>query len=279
MLNDLLAGHEASRLVLITDTADSPGRLLLMNWIEKLSKRLDSIILVCTECQAEFFKSWLSNDILTRITFIDGRHDKKEDLLNVVSSTLMHVRGQSAVLCDSLSLYILLQHAPSVCRALHTIASDKRVSQVVAVLHQDVHDPHVCNLLEHTASSVLALKHQFLEQQICHIRHFRPSGKVFRTVECYSADENFHIQNIKPFQQTPKSSLQHFQDSSEDDPMSNLSFNLSLTETEKVVRSQVVLPYTNTGSGDNVGSSGRIHYEPDDADDLDEEDPDDDLNI
>lgn len=63
------------------------------------------------------------------------------------------------------------------------------------------------------------------------------------------------------------------------DEINKMSFNLTLTDTEKIARSQVVLPYTNSGSGDTSLQQGRIHYSPDDADDLDEEDPDDDLNI
>ena len=50
------------------------------------------------------------------------------------------------------------------------------------------------------------------------------------------------------------------------DPTAKLSFNLRLTEQEKVARSQVQLPHTKGG--------GVIYYEPDEADDIDYEDPD-----
>jgi len=281
MLNDLLKGHEKSRLILISDSIDAPGKTLLMNWIVELYERVDSIVLLCTECQCEYYKSWLPEDILKRVTFIDGRDiiTKEEDLLSVVSCALTVVRGQAAVLFDSLSLHIIMQQPPSVCTTLHKIASEKQVCQVVCVLHHDVHDQQSCQLLHHMASTVLSLSSEEQGVQVCCVRHLRPTGKVFKTEECFSADENFHIQNIKPFCQRAKGKSQYFQDSSKDDPIKNLPFNLSLTETEKVARSQVVLPYESTGSGDKTSSSGRIHYEPDDADDLDEEDPDDDLNI
>ena len=71
------------------------------------------------------------------------------------------------------------------------------------------------------------------------------------------------------------------------DPASNLTFNLRLTNSEKVARSNTVLPYLFTDSSklthlsrkSNHGCGGDVIYRPDDADDFDEEDPDDDLDI
>ncbi len=86
------------------------------------------------------------------------------------------------------------------------------------------------------------------------------------------------------------------------DPTANLTFNLTLSEKERRERAKVVLPYTYTSerksahlqvrlcfvssglinntflSHCQVGS-GKIFYQPDDADDFDESDPDDDLDI
>ena len=76
------------------------------------------------------------------------------------------------------------------------------------------------------------------------------------------------------------------------DPTANLTFNLRLTSEQKEARSNVVLPYTKQAhkrhdrsvtngpaSGQLGGGGGQIHYQPDDADDFDEDDPDDDLDI
>ncbi len=68
------------------------------------------------------------------------------------------------------------------------------------------------------------------------------------------------------------------------DPTKNLSFNLRLTESEKQARSQVKLPYMLDQGQKAVhfersSGSGQIIYQPDDADDFDEEDPDEDLDI
>lgn len=62
-----------------------------------------------------------------------------------------------------------------------------------------------------------------------------------------------------------------------------MTFNLSLTNQQKEARSNLQLPYLldegikKTQLG--LGKQSQIFYEADEADDLDEEDPDDDLNI
>lgn len=60
------------------------------------------------------------------------------------------------------------------------------------------------------------------------------------------------------------------------DPTSNLSFNLSLTDDQKKARADVQLPYL---KAQETEQKAVITYHPDEADDFDEEDPDDDLDI
>ena len=68
------------------------------------------------------------------------------------------------------------------------------------------------------------------------------------------------------------------------DPTANLTFDLRLSEREKMERSKVVLPYIRVGvaATDSKMSSargGQVVYQLDEADDFDESDPDDDLDI
>ena len=68
------------------------------------------------------------------------------------------------------------------------------------------------------------------------------------------------------------------------DPTANLTFKLKLTDSEKKARSNVKLPYMldqeqKAAHLDASSGSGKIIYHHDDADDFDEEDPDDDLDI
>lgn len=63
------------------------------------------------------------------------------------------------------------------------------------------------------------------------------------------------------------------------DPAAGLPFNLTLSDKEKVDRSQVKLPYKYTETQKANRLEGRVFYEPDAVDDWDDSDPDDDLDI
>ncbi|KAA1468216.1 hypothetical protein DENSPDRAFT_857157 [Dentipellis sp. KUC8613] len=65
------------------------------------------------------------------------------------------------------------------------------------------------------------------------------------------------------------------------DPTQNVSFNLHLTPEQQESRSQVPLPYAHGGKAEEATSSvpGAILYDPDSADDIDDDDPDEDLDI
>lgn len=68
------------------------------------------------------------------------------------------------------------------------------------------------------------------------------------------------------------------------DPTANLSFNLSLTDQQRQQKENLVLPYLKAQQlevsiDEEKKNSGLIYYDPDAADDFDDEDPDDDLDI
>ena len=62
------------------------------------------------------------------------------------------------------------------------------------------------------------------------------------------------------------------------DPTSNLSFNLKLSEVDRNARAKLSLPYMFHDKPSNAAQAN-IFYQPDDADDFDEDDPDNDLDI
>ncbi|KAG6902894.1 hypothetical protein C0995_010064 [Termitomyces sp. Mi166 len=67
------------------------------------------------------------------------------------------------------------------------------------------------------------------------------------------------------------------------DPTQDISFNLSLTPSQQESRAQVPLPYAHEGNPTNRGNhnatTAAILYDPDSADDIDDDDPDEDLDI
>ncbi|KAL0580399.1 hypothetical protein V5O48_001644 [Marasmius crinis-equi] len=64
------------------------------------------------------------------------------------------------------------------------------------------------------------------------------------------------------------------------DPTQNISFNLQLTPSQQEARSKVPLPYVLEGENrTQQNPPGAILYDPDSADDIDDDDPDEDLDI
>ncbi|KAJ7487659.1 hypothetical protein B0H11DRAFT_2278730 [Mycena galericulata] len=65
------------------------------------------------------------------------------------------------------------------------------------------------------------------------------------------------------------------------DPTQNVSFNLNLTESQQNSRAQVPLPYAHEGKPfeKQPPVTAAILYDPDSADDIDDDDPDEDLDI
>lgn len=55
-----------------------------------------------------------------------------------------------------------------------------------------------------------------------------------------------------------------------------MSFNIAVTESQRQARAAVVLPYMRA---QQAAAPGEVTYHLDEADDFDEEDPDDDLDI
>ncbi|KAF7436872.1 hypothetical protein PC9H_003705 [Pleurotus ostreatus] len=62
------------------------------------------------------------------------------------------------------------------------------------------------------------------------------------------------------------------------DPTQNVSFNLNLTPSQQQSRAQVPLPYAHESKPDPIQGAA-IFYDPDSADDIDDDDPDEDLDI
>ncbi|KAM0754885.1 hypothetical protein T439DRAFT_377298 [Meredithblackwellia eburnea MCA 4105] len=58
-----------------------------------------------------------------------------------------------------------------------------------------------------------------------------------------------------------------------------LPFNLSLTDSQKAAREEVVLPFLPKEDGQPSQPGGSIEYVPDEGDDMDDDDPDEDLEI
>ncbi|KAJ1817645.1 hypothetical protein LPJ75_001662 [Coemansia sp. RSA 2598] len=152
------------------------------------------------------------------------------------------------------------------------------------------------------AQSFMSLRDNDFRRGLVRLEHKRQSGKIgfevstfeidpqsrllrFSAVEVSAEPRLPQVQPQSPTQQkqqTPSQTLakgaseeQRAQAQPATDPAANLSFNLSLTDKQRQDKASVELPYLDA----QVVSAGEIHYQMDDEDDWDEDDPDDDLEI
>jgi elongator complex protein 5 len=118
----------------------------------------------------------------------------------------------------------------------------------------------------------------------------RKSGKVLHETNAFRCGRQGITVTEAAVQETEEDLEDDLQESAGPDPTANLSFNLTLTEEQRRAKEKVVLPYLkaqNRGTVEIESSepavapppSGTIYYEPDAADDFDDEDPDEDLDI
>jgi hypothetical protein len=109
------------------------------------------------------------------------------------------------------------------------------------------------------------------------VKHRKTSGKVLVSTEVVAMDDSYEMTSspqVTSSLPTPSHPVP--------DPTQNLTFDLTLSEREREERRKLVLPYHHSAGKKTAllqAGSGRVFYTPDEADDYDDSDPDDDLDI
>lgn len=300
MIGDLVNGREKSSILLVKDFADASGRPVLACFLVSLAQRFDEVHVICFDSRSRDLLHVVNLNISPRVKFHDGSSDllnwNKRSQLHVDTDLSKFVQSQIgchgnkkiAVVIDSISPLILHRPVPYTCQTINrlrkTEVNGTNVEQVICLLHSDLHDKHSMSMVEHVSSSVLTMEIPDSGDSIfcCNTLHKKPSGKIIKIREHFNLTNTFEIVEIKEVKSTviPNKSDQ----TEQVNPAANLTFNLSLSEKEIKDRSNVKLPYMYNEQRQeetllrSVGE-GKIFYQPDEADDFDEEDPDDDLDI
>lgn len=143
-----------------------------------------------------------------------------------------------------------------------------------------------------TFSYLTITSNSIVKGGIAHIEWRKKSGKVTYESNGFIYNNQTGYLDVVPKNQltgiieqieTIESETEAMQIDPKMDPTANLSFNLSLTDEQRKTKENLVLPYLKAQqlevSIDEEKKSGLIYYDPDAADDFDDEDPDDDLDI
>ncbi|XP_014681694.1 PREDICTED: elongator complex protein 5-like [Priapulus caudatus] len=282
MLEKILSGAEDTKFCIIEDSTEQPSRSIFKLYVSELTKKNDEVKLLLTEDLEENFLSGLAEAAQGRITIYDGYTDScnwdgtncnaAERLINDVKASPV---GKVPIMICSLSP-LLMRSSANVYRLLHLLTSCKGCQVVIANVHIDMHDDSVIVQLEYLASTIVRVK----QNMECSTQHKKPTGKVIKKTEVLTIADDYSLDSCKELvalKMPPGGTTV----AEPPNPAANLSFSLTLRETEKEARSQLVLLYTHKRSDivPVVPSGGQIFYQPDEADDFDEDDPDDDLDI
>ncbi|KAF9127348.1 Elongator complex protein [Mortierella sp. 14UC] len=235
----------------------------------------------------------------------------------VITDVITSQRCNFTIYFDSLSQFLIasVPDTFNLLRSVTALLTD--TSRIIAIHHEDVPDadsflsdssskPQASNSLAHIATTLITLKSSEALRQdqedfrrgtvtarefsyltvhgnawdsaVCEIEHKRKSGKVAKETNAYhqgSPTGSLTVVNVwDVVGDLPDIDKMDLEESQTSDPAANLSFNLNLTEEQRRAKNDTVLPYLKTQE-----STGAIYYEPDAADDFDDDDPDDDLTI
>lgn len=228
------------------------------------------------------------------------------NIAQVVKSNIAHCCAQNtatksgdvvkvAVVFNSLSRLLLWKSSAMVCTLLNQLYSNSshsqegyQVVQVVALVHSDLHDDQTLNTINFLASSLLwiTLDKEEKDQSVnwCKVLHKRKTGKVIKKFESFAINDKHVLTEYEEKDWNGSSSKAVSESVNEVDPTKNLTFSLTLTDNERQARSKLKLPYMHHEEERsevtvNPVGEGKVFYQPDEADDFDEDDPDEDLNI
>ncbi|XP_007950547.1 elongator complex protein 5 [Orycteropus afer afer] len=290
-------------LVLLRDSVEWEGRSLLKALIKKSALCGKQVYILGCEVSEEEFREGFDSDINSRLVYHDFFRDplnwsKTEEALPggpLASLRALCRRTHSdpvTIALDSLSWLLLHLPCTTVCQTLRALSHRdshpdgstpvERV-HVLGLLHEDLHGPGPLGALSSLAQIEVTLS-GMLGQLLAHILYRRPRQRPTHQTQWFSIlpDFSLNLQGIPPRESQPHPDSP----TTQVDPTTHLTFNLRLSKKEKEAKDSLTLPFQFSSEKQQAllrpgpgQATSRIFYEPDVYDDLDQEDPDDDLDV
>nr|XP_033781400.1 elongator complex protein 5 [Geotrypetes seraphini] len=300
MLQDALSG--GGRLIIIDDV-NCCGRSLLKCSLVAAAHEGDSIHILNFDIPENELRAGLDPEVAMRLVFHDGFRDplnwNRESVLPTSPFTPQELRvcigadtSPVTLVLDSLSWILLHNPVPAVCHTFqhfqrHAKNTGLNVKRIISLLHGDLHEPAVVASVCCLASTVVTMMPAPSggAQAAALVLQRKKSRKIVRVTEYFTVLEHFVLKSLDQHQPLLKMAGDKEETpAAEADPAANLTFNLRLSEEERHAKERLLLPYhlsTEMKSSllQSHAGAAKIYYEPDAADDMDEEDPDDDLDV
>ncbi|XP_027694435.1 elongator complex protein 5 [Vombatus ursinus] len=279
-------------LVLLRDSVEWEGRSLLKALIREVALKGERVQVLGCEVSEEAFREGLDADTNRRLVYHDvfgdpqgwaGRGGPLGALRACVSGA---EPGPCTLAVDSLSW--LLLHAPcsalcQVLRALGRGSAHAGQIRVLGLLHEDVHGPGPLGALASLAHVEVTVGGG-LGCTTARVLQPKPRHRPVEQTHWLSILPNFSLQ----FHGEPplEAQLHRRPPSPTMVAMGDLTFNVHLSKKEREARDTLALPFHFSSEKQQsllhpalASSTSQIFYEPDAEDYLDQEDPDNDLDI
>lgn len=250
--------------VLIRELTDCPGSSLWRTFLDASSKEKDTKIFILqlqgssestTTTTTSTSTKWPENTtlipFLTEVSSLPVEEYCKK-LLQVVTSVKISSK-KSALYIDSLNSLIVLFDTRTVCSILEEFIS--KFTSVISVVSSEILDIQLSTALTRLSSVIIRLQsfpsHKCTKVDVTLRKEHRRLGLKIEKKEVYirindtnNKDRTIDFVNIsQPHIDTSTATSDDDQKHKQMDELSKLTFNLNLTEKEKLARSNVQLPY------------------------------------
>ncbi|XP_077603000.1 elongator complex protein 5 [Crocuta crocuta] len=288
-------------LVLLRDSVEWEGRSLLKALVKKAALGGEQVHVLGCEVSEEEFREGFDSRVNSRLVY----HDLFRDPLNwsqtgeappggplgALQVTCKRAGpGPVTVALDSLSWLLLRLPCAAICQALCALGRQHarpgggpagEPVRVLGLLHGELHGPGPRGALSSLAQAEVTLSGTG-GQASAHILCRRPRQRPSHETLCFSIlpDLSLDLQGGPPLEPHPDPHRPPV------DPTTHLTFNLHLSKREREAKDSLTLPFQFSSEKQQAllrpgpgQAASHIFYEPDAYDDLDPEDPDDDLDV
>nr|XP_045617159.1 elongator complex protein 5-like isoform X1 [Procambarus clarkii]XP_045617160.1 elongator complex protein 5-like isoform X1 [Procambarus clarkii] len=276
----------APRTLLLTDTSEVCGRGLLYALVNSHLRSAISVLYLSTSLPCEEIKQFMKEESSAKIEFLDVASDPcgwdndkpeislQQPLHEIFRNRHIGIGGgkqRVALVIDKLEDVTRHQDSLDVIRSLHLLSGGDNIEQLILYCGRDIMPESTLSAVCHITAAVVHV----LPTNPCSCRIIlrKPSGKIIKVHEEFSLTQDLQVQDIH-LTKSKEASCSLESANAVAILAAQTTFNLSLTDDQRVAKNNLLLPHTRIQS-----QGGEIHYTPDDVDDWDEEDPDDDLNI
>ncbi|XP_021550216.2 elongator complex protein 5 [Neomonachus schauinslandi] len=290
-------------LVLLRDSVEWEGRSLLKALIKKAALCGEQVHILGCEVSEDEFREGFDSSINSRLIYHDLFRDPLswsqtgEALPGGPLGALQAMcrrtdPGPFTIALDSLSWLLLHLPCTALCQALCALSHQHsrpggsclaEPVRVLGLLHEELHGPGPLGALSSLAQTEVTLSGA-MGQASAHILSRRPRQRPALQTQWFSILPDFSLD----LQGGPLLESQPHPDphTAPVDPTAHVTFNLHLSKKEREAKDSLTLPFQFSSEKQQAllrpgpgQATSHIFYEPDAYDDLDQDDPDDDLDV